>query len=175
MRRSHQLFGALLFGALLVLTSTVASAAPGGNGNGNAFGLKNKGRITWSVKRVREVLAPGQSTTVSVTMTSSADLSGVELRATNGLADVVTLGTTGPIDVQAGVPVTVKLTLSLPADAVDSRAGVVKVHVDNRVIPATLKVQVKNSAASDADADEKIPASGNGNGNGHGKGKPNRP
>ena len=177
MNRLRRLSIALLLGLLVVATAGVASAAPGdGKGKGPR---KEKLRIEWSVRRVVQTVAPGQSVVVPVTLTSNVDLANVMLRPTGGLESVLTLSTKGPLTLKAGVPFTISLTLALPAEGARAHGGVVQVRVGKRNVPASLKVWVAPpGSASDDDSDDDnanagaaAPDKGKGDDKGKAKGK----
>lgn len=124
--------------ALSLSFASAAAAKPGGpNGAKPA-----KARITWSVARVEQTIGPGETVQLPLTITSSADLSGVAVTATGGLAPFVTVGPSSIASLRAGVPASVTLTITMPAEGARCAAGAVKVRAGSRNVPASLKVKL---------------------------------
>ena len=143
----------LILIALLILSVGAASAKGGGGGKGPPKAKPAKARITWSQPRVLQSVAPGQTSLVEVTLTSSADLTNVALQAPGGLGRVVKVEPASFTSLKAGVATPVKLTISMPAQNAHSQAGVVQVRAGKRVVPASLKVELTVPAPADAAQD----------------------
>jgi hypothetical protein len=146
MRRARLLL-TLLMVALCLSVAGVAAAQPAGPGNGNGGnggnggGKPPKARITWSEPRVAQTLAAGQTATVKVTLTSSADLANVALQTRGGLGRILSVSPAS-FSLTAGQAKEVTLTITMPADRAQCQGGVVQVRAGNRVVPANLKVKV---------------------------------
>lgn len=137
MRRATLLI-ALAVVALSLSFAGSAAAKPGKpNPNKPA-----KARVTWSVDRVEQTVAPGETVQVPVTLTSSADLSNISLAASGGLAKFVTVAPGTVASLKAGESLNVTLTITMPAEGARCGAGVVKVRAGNRTVPAPLKVKL---------------------------------
>jgi uncharacterized membrane protein len=137
--------------ALLVLilaTAGVAAAKPGGPGNGNGGARPPKARITWSVARVEQSVAPGATAQMQVTLTSSADLSNVTLTMPGGIGKVLKVEPSSFASLKAGAPAAVTLTFTTPAEGAQCRGGVVQVRADGKSVPASLKVKLKVPGAA---------------------------
>ncbi len=139
MVRSGRVLVAWLLAGLMVLSVSVAVAAPGANGKA----ARNKARLRWSVTRVEQTLAPGQSTTITVDLVSSASLENVRLRIPGRLGRVASVKPSGRFNLTAGKAVQVTLTLASPANAARSQGGVVQVIAGRRNVPQSLKVLIK--------------------------------
>jgi hypothetical protein len=126
---------------LLLLTSAVAAAQSGGHGKGPIKNKPQRARITWSQPRIVQSVAPGQTVTVDVSLTSSADIATVTLRVPGGLGRVLKVEPAS-FSLKAGVATPVKLTVTMPANGAHSQGGVVQVRA-GRNIPASLKVLVQ--------------------------------
>ncbi len=182
MVQSRRMLVSLLLAALLAITASVVGAAPGPQAKSKATGPKAKARMTWSFKRVEQLLNAGESGTATVTLTSNVDVANVSLRVPGGLGRIIKVSAAGvaqgsTFKLKANTPITVTLVFTVPAKAVESQAGVVQVLVGGRNTPASLKVFVKLTGTADADANaeqSKQPenkAGGQGNGRGKGNGK----
>jgi hypothetical protein len=128
-----------------------------------------KPSITWSKARVVQELAPGQTATATVTLTSSVALNNVSLRVVGGLEGVVRVSPE-TLNLAAGTPAQVTLTMSLPADHTGSRAGVVQVRAGERNVPHSLKVKIRVPGDESGEKGEGKPAEHPGRGKGKGKG-----
>lgn len=144
-----RLLVALALLALALGTIDTAAAAPGGPNRPDQ--KPQKARITWSTPRVEQTLGPGQTATVEVTLTSSADLTGVTLSAPGGLTNgkILAIEPASFASLQAGVPATVRLTFTVPAEGARCQGGVVKVSAGKRTLPASLKVRLTVPGAAD--------------------------
>jgi|GEM_PF-3801459 len=116
-------------------------------------------RVTWSVPRIEQTLAPGTTIRLQVTMVSSADLSDVTLRVPGGLGRVLTVEPTSIASVKAGVVTPVTLTVSMPLARAHSQGGVVQVRAGNPAVPSPLKVKIRvpgteNEADNDVEEDD---------------------
>jgi hypothetical protein len=139
---------ALALIALSLATAGVATAKPGGPGNGQGGARPPKARVTWSAPRVEQAVAPGATAQVTVTFTSSADLNDITLKAPGGLAKVMTFAPASFASLKAGETATVTLTFAAPADGARCRAGVIGVRAGGRAIPAALKVKMTVAGAT---------------------------
>ena len=135
---------------LLLLTVGAAAAKGGGGGNGHAKAKPAKARITWSQARVVQAIAPGQTAVVQVTLTSSADLANVTLRASGGLGRIVKVEPASFTSLKAGVATPIKLTISMPSSNAHSQGGVVQVRAGKRAVPASLKLKLTVPGVVDA-------------------------
>ena len=182
MVRSRRMLVSLLLAALLAITASVVGAAPGPQAKRKVNGPKAKARMTWSVKRVEQTINAGESGTVAVTLTSNVDVVNVSLRVPGGLGRVTTVSAAGvaqgsPFSLKANSPVTITLAFTVPANAVESQAGVVQVLVGGRNTPESLKVFVRlpGNADGESNAEQSKPqenkAGGQSNGRGQGNGK----
>jgi hypothetical protein len=156
MSRYRSLIISLALVGLLMLTVSAAAAAKGGGGSGKGH-PKDKGqhaRLTWSVGRVEQTVAPGQTVEVEVTLTSSADLSNVTLRVPGGLGRVLRVEPASFATLKAGVATPVKLTIAMPSDGAHSQGGVVQVRAGRRNVPAALKVKLTIPSSADDDSQD---------------------
>lgn len=131
--------------AILVLSS--AGAATAQKRPPNAKGPK--ARITWSVERVDQNVSPGQVVQLDVTVTSSADLTNVTLRAPGGLGRVLEIAPTTITTLKAGVAAPVRLTIELPAEGAHSQGGVVQLRAGKRLVPSVLSVKLTVPGSED--------------------------
>ena len=150
MVRSRRLWVSLLLAALMAVMASAVGAAPGQQGKGK--GPKEKARMSWSVKRVEQSLAAGATGNATVTLTSNIDVANVMLRIPGGLGRITKVTPAGPFNLKANTPVTVMLTMTMPANAVESQGGVVQVRVGGRNMPDSLKVHVQLPGDVDDDA-----------------------
>lgn len=144
MRRAH-FFTALALIVLSLATAGVAAAKPGPGGNRGA--RPPRPRVTWSAPRIEQAVAPGATAQVTVTFTSSADLSDITLRAPGGLGKVMTVAPASFASLKAGETATVTLTFAAPAEGARCRAGVLGVRAGGRAIPTVLKVKLTLAGA----------------------------
>jgi uncharacterized membrane protein len=132
--------------ALSLSTAGAVAAKPGRpNSNGNK---PAQARITWSVPRVEQVVAPGETVQVPVSLTSSVDLSNVTLVISGGLGRVVTIQPATIAALKAGEATNVTLSISVPSQGAHCQGGVVRVRSGNRNIPTPLNVKVSVSGAA---------------------------
>jgi len=136
--RRIQLIVVLALIVVSLSTAGTAAAKPGGPNTGKP----DKARITWSVARVEQTVAPGESVQVPLTITSSADLSNLSLAAAGGLGKIVSFEPSSIASLKAGVSASVTMTITLPAEGAHCQGGVVKARSGNRSVPAPLKVKV---------------------------------
>jgi uncharacterized membrane protein len=134
--------------AVLALSAGAVAAKPGAPGGKDKA---VKARITWSVARVEQTLVAGQTATVDVTLTSSADVSNATLRIPGGLGRVVSVSP-ATFSLKAGVAQAVRLTIAMPAEGAHSQGGVIQVRSGKRNLPQSLKVNV--TVPGDEDEDE---------------------
>ncbi len=153
---------------LLTLFIGAASVAHAQRGDAQPRTKPARPRLTWSVPRVVQALQPGETRTLQVTLTSDVALEGVRLRVAGGLAGVVQVSP-ATFDLKAGVPQSITLTLTLPAEHTGSRAGVIQARIGQRNVPRSLKVLVQ--APGDDSSGER---GGTSNRPGRGKGKGDR-
>jgi hypothetical protein len=144
LRRFRRLLPLLLVAALLVAGS--ADAKGKGKGNGAA---KNP-RLTWSPVRIAQTLNPGQSVTVTATVSSTVDVENVALTATGGLARVVTI-TPSSLSLKAGVAATVTILIAEPASGAHSQGGAIKARLGKRSLPGSLKLKITVPGTEDED------------------------
>ncbi|HWQ15590.1 MAG TPA: hypothetical protein VNL77_22505 [Roseiflexaceae bacterium] len=130
---------ALLIAVCLALLGAGAVGAAPGKPRPNSQGKGPKARITWSLPRVDRTLSPGESATVEVAITSSADVDNLQLWIPGGLGRMTTMAG-APTSLKAGQPVTFTLTFTMPATGALSQGGVVKVRAGRRNLPANLPV-----------------------------------
>jgi hypothetical protein len=137
--RRLPLLVALIALALGLSVAGTAAAKPGRPGNGTK---PAHAKISWSVPRVEQQVAPGATVRVAVTLTSSADLANVSLVAPGGLVKVLKVEPAALTSLAAGVPANVTLIISVPAEGAHCQSGVLQVRAGNRNIPTPLKVKV---------------------------------
>lgn len=142
MLRSHRVVVLLLLLALVALSAGHAAAA------GKGKRKTGQARITWSPERVAQTLAPGETASVDVTLTSSADLEQVSLRVPGGLGELLAVPS-APLRLKAGVPTTITLRLRMPAEGAHNQGGVVQVRMGPRTIPQPLHVKLSLPGAAD--------------------------
>jgi hypothetical protein len=142
----------LLLVGLLLLTSGSVTAKEGGPGKGS--GKPSKARITWSTPLIEQAVSPGQSVDVTVTLTSSADLTNVTLQVPGSLHRIVAIEPTSIASLKAGVATPVKLTISMPATGAHNQGGVVQVRAGQRNVPAGLHIKLTVPGTSDEDGAE---------------------
>lgn len=110
-RRLLLLIGTLI--TLAIATSLVISVASAAQTQGNHFGPPAK--ITWSQKVVTETMAPGDTMTVSVTFTSTKDITAPVLSIRPKHSTLVQVSDF-PTSIVANTPYTITLSLSGPTD-----------------------------------------------------------
>jgi hypothetical protein len=135
--RFRRLLPLLLVAALLVAGAAAADAKGKGKGNGAA---KNP-RLTWSPVRIAQTVNPGQSVSVTATVSSTLDVENVALTATGGLARVVTI-TPSSLSLKAGVAATVTIVITEPASGAHSQGGAIKAKLGKRSLPGSLKLKI---------------------------------
>jgi len=155
MSRYRSLIVPLVLIALLILTVAAAAAKDAEGGHGRPKAKLTHARITWSQPRLIQTVAPGQTSVVELTLTSSVDLTNVTLRMPGGLGRIVKVEPESFASLQAGVATPIKLTITMPSQRAHSQGGVVQVRAGNRAIPAPLQIKLtvpkRTSQAADID------------------------
>jgi hypothetical protein len=146
--RFRLLLPLLLVAALLVAGAAAADAKGKGNGKGN--GAAKHPSLTWSPVRIAQTVNPGQSVSVTATVSSTVDVENVALSATGGLARVVAI-TPSSLSLKAGVPATVTIVISEPAAGAHSQGGAIKAKLGKRSLPGSLKVKITVPGTEDED------------------------
>ncbi len=124
---------ALLFVVgLLVVSVNPAFAKPGGG----------KGKITWTPGRVKQIVQPGETVTVTASFVSPIDLANVTFRLSGGLSQIVSVEPASLATVKAGEPQTITLTITQPTENAHSQGGVMWVRVGPRNQPQSLKIKI---------------------------------
>jgi hypothetical protein len=144
LRRFRLLLPLLLVAGLLVAGS--ADAKGKGKGNGAA---KNP-KLTWSPVRIAQTVNPGQSVSVTATVSSTVDVENVALTATGGLARVVTI-TPSSLSLKAGVAATVTIVITEPASGAHGQGGAIKAKLGKRSLPGSLKLKITVPGTEDED------------------------
>jgi hypothetical protein len=139
-RRFGRLLPLLLVACLLIAGAGAAAAKGKGKGNGN--GAKPpKAHLTWTPARIDQTVSPGQSVSVTATVSSPVDVANLTLAATGGLAKMVTI-TPSSLSLKAGVPATVTIAISAPASGAHSQGGSIKAKLGKRSLPGSLKIKI---------------------------------
>src|SRR5262245_61949558 len=96
---------------VLTLIGLILFGAVSANAKDGAKGPKppkhQQARITWSLPRVEQEVAPGQTVEVDLTLTSSADVANVTLQVPRAFGQVVTVQPSTFASLKAGVPTAV--------------------------------------------------------------------
>jgi hypothetical protein len=144
----------LLLAGSVLLTNDGAAAKGGGPDKGQ--GKPQRAHITWSTPRIEQNITPGQTVTVTVNLTSTADLTNVALRVPGGLRHVVAVEPAAIASLKAGVAIPVKLTMTMPTSGAHNQGGIVQVRVEQRNVPSALhiKLTLPGTANDPDDADD---------------------
>jgi hypothetical protein len=137
---ARTLLATLVVVGSLFLTSGGAAAKEGGPGRGP--GKQQKPHLTWSTPRLEQTVSPGQTVEVSVTLTSSADLTNLTFQVSGGLREMLTVEPTSTTSLKAGVATPVKLIITMPATGAHNQGGVIQVRAGQRNLPSAFKVKL---------------------------------
>jgi hypothetical protein len=139
--------------ALLLLT--VGAAAAKGNDTSKLPQDKGKpARLTWTPRRITQVVTAGQTIQVSATFNSSADIAEATLVIPGGLGKVLKADSAKLTNIKAGTPTTVTFSVTMPATGAHTQGGVVQVRVGQRMFAQPLPILLtvaKSNGAGDND------------------------
>jgi hypothetical protein len=138
----------LLVACMLIVGSGAAAAKGQGKSNGAAKKLQTQ--LTWSPVRIDQTVNPGQSVSVTATVSSTVDVENLTLAATGGLAKMVTI-TPASLSLKAGIPATVTIVISAPATNAHTQGGSIKAKLGKRSLPGSLKVKITVPGSEDED------------------------
>lgn len=154
MKQRIRTLGVIMLASLLLLSGVAQAATAGKDKDKGKDKEKGKARITWSLARVEREVAPGATTTVSVSFRSSAAVDNLRLQVNGGLGRVVTVAPATIAHVDANTAVAVTLTITVPAGAKSGAAGVIQIKSGKRTVPQNLHVKVRVPGQADDDDDD---------------------
>lgn len=116
-----------------------------------------KGRpahLTWTPARITQAVTAGQTTQLTATFTSSADIAEATLVIPGGLGRVLKADSATLTNIKAGALTTVTFTATMPATGAHTQGGVVQLRVGQRRLAQPLPILLTVANGNDTEQDE---------------------
>jgi len=139
----------LSFGAAAAKGNDKPKPPQGSNGTQPVGGKGKPGRLTWTPRRITQVVTAGQTVQFTATFSSSANVAEATLVIPGGLGKVLKADTAKLTNIKAGTVTTVTFTVTMPANGAHTQGGVVQVRTGKRMLAEPLPVLLTVAKGND--------------------------